>query len=294
MPLQTDYATNDTLYRLEPQAIYLQITNDLKSAAGLLSAGYLFSGERIRVNAAGATALLSRIYLYTKRYQDCVEAASQVLAQKDKYNLCTNLGQTFLKNSQEAILQLQPVNPTYNTWEAETFILSSAPTLVAMANGLLGIFDSTDLRLQQWTNHLVSGGKTYFYSFKYRHKRPDPVQEYLMVLRIAELYLIRAEGYARVGDIEKSTSDLNTIRSRAGLLPLVLPDTGSIIKAIMMERQKELFTEWGHRWLDLKRTGAADSTLAPLKRSWSPASKLYPIPASEILLNPHLVQYTGY
>ncbi len=65
--------------------------------------------------------------------------------------------------------------------------------------------------------------------------------------------------------------------------------------AILHERQVELFTELGHRWLDLKRTGMADTVLAPLKPQWNTNAQLYPIPASDLLIDPNLrPQNPGY
>jgi starch-binding outer membrane protein, SusD/RagB family len=52
--------------------------------------------------------------------------------------------------------------------------------------------------------------------------------------------------------------------------------------------------EWGHRWLDLKRTGKADATLDPIKTNWEPTDVRYPIPQNERMLNPNLSQNLGY
>jgi hypothetical protein len=60
----------------------------------------------------------------------------------------------------------------------------------------------------------------------------------------------------------------------------------------------ELFTEMGHRWFDLRRTGKIDavmSVVAPQKGgTWDATKQLLPIPASEIVLNSNLVQNPGY
>ena len=62
----------------------------------------------------------------------------------------------------------------------------------------------------------------------------------------------------------------------------------------------ELFAEWGHRWLDLKRTGKIDDVMTaatPLKNGggqWHSYQQYYPIPLTELQLNPNLVQNPGY
>jgi hypothetical protein len=71
-----------------------------------------------------------------------------------------------------------------------------------------------------------------------------------------------------------------------------------LLTAIMKERRVEFFSEWGHRWLDLKRSGMVDSVMevvTPQKGgSWEGYKKLYPIPENDRQLNPHLSQNAGY
>ena len=58
----------------------------------------------------------------------------------------------------------------------------------------------------------------------------------------------------------------------------------------MQQRYHELFSEWGHRWLDLKRIGKALEVLEGV----SETDLLYPIPEAELLKNPNLTQNAGY
>jgi hypothetical protein len=77
-------------------------------------------------------------------------------------------------------------------------------------------------------------------------------------------------------------------------------DKTSLLAAILHERQVELFCEWGHRWLDLKRTGNIDvvmNLVTPSKANgapWQTYQQLYPIPVSDILAAPNLKQNLGY
>jgi len=119
-----------------------------------------------------------------------------------------------------------------------------------------------------------------------------------MVLRLAEQYLIRAEARAQQNNVGGAQSDLNTIRTRAGLPNTTANDKTSLLAAIIHERQVELFSEWGHRWLDLKRSGNLDAMMAvvaPAKgATWSSNWQWYPIPSYEIVQDPNLVQNPGY
>ena len=68
-----------------------------------------------------------------------------------------------------------------------------------------------------------------------------------------------------------------------------------MINAILDERRHELFTEYGHRWFDLKRFGMAESVLMDIKPNWQSRDAWLPIPELEILMNPNLLpQNAGY
>src|SRR5690606_30439071 len=124
---------------------------------------------------------------------------------------------------------------------------------------------------------------TYYYSSKYKALTDAPVTEYGMILRLAEQYLIRAEAYARLGNVPAAVADLNAIRGRAGA-PLIDGDGDIDLPALIeKERVLELSCEWGHRWFDLKRTHRADAILAPLNTQWKPWAVRYPIPESQLL-----------
>jgi hypothetical protein len=125
-----------------------------------------------------------------------------------------------------------------------------------------------------------------------------PPAEYPMILRLAEQYLIRAEARAQQNNLIGSQSDLNVIRTRAGLPNTSASTQQDLLSAIYRERQFELFTEMGHRWLDLKRTGSVDmimNTETPQKGGiWKTTDQLYPLPLSEIQADINLTQNPGY
>ena len=127
--------------------------------------------------------------------------------------------------------------------------------------------------------------------------------ENYVVLRLAEQYLVRAEAYCKLGDVADAITDLNTVRSRAGLGPLTSSiGTDSCMTLVQHERRIELFAEWGHRWYDLKRWPStngsaatlADQVLPATKPLWKPTQKLYPLPLQELQYDRQLVQNPGY
>jgi hypothetical protein len=119
---------------------------------------------------------------------------------------------------------------------------------------------------------------------------------------LAEQYLIRAESrvHGASGGIIGAIDDLNVIRMRADLPPLSYNLSQSeVVQAILQERRIEFFAEFGHRWLDLKRTDNVDSVMqviTPLKGGgqWKSFQQYYPIPYSELLRDPKLKQTPGY
>jgi len=307
--LTTDYKANSLVKRTAKADVYKQVITDLKEAKSLLSSNFLdasllsATSERVRPTRWAATALLARTYLYTNNFADAITQATTVIYNTSLFSL-PSLSSVFLKNSNEAIWQLQPVVAGENTKDALTYVIpSNGPDAYNhpfyLSNQLLGNIESGDQRKVYWMNSVTVSGNTYIYPYKYKSATYGaPVTEYEMVLRLGEQYLIRAEAEAQLGQFNEAENDLNAIRNRAGLSGTTATDKPSLVNAILHERQVELFSEWGHRWFDLKRTGNVDavmSNVTPAKGgTWSTNWQWYPISKNELLLNPNLVQNSGY
>lgn len=312
IPLVTfsDYRVNAVLTRSSKQKVYQQIIDDLTQAIDLLSDNYLGSNiktvtdNRVRPNKWAATALLARVYLYNADWAKAEEQANSIIANTSKYNLLSDLNSVFTKNSLEAIWQLQPVTDGSFTSDAYFFILSAGPqdfsNPVYLSSRLIDAFEVDDQRKNIWIGIDSSTGTNYYYPFKYKlATQSSPFSEYIMVLRLAEQYLIRAEARARLGDLPGAVEDLNRIRQRSGLTALGNPASQApLLSAILHERKVELFCEWGHRWFDLKRTNMADDAMnveTPLKGgTWNSTDQLYPLPLYELQQNKNLDQNAGY
>lgn len=300
LALTTAYATTDTLSRAPAEAVYKQIQNDLEDAVSLLASDYSISkGARIRVNKFGAVALLARVYLYQKQWAKAEASASTVIGDS-QYQLSTDLNRVFLANSTETILQWHQNGDVFPFATAEAYNL--LPTDFGNPPGyyftpqLLNSFEAGDLRRVAWVDS-VNNGSLLFYPCKYKVRvgAQGNVTEFTTVLRLAEQYLIRAEARAFQNNTTEAINDLNEIRKRAELPGLSFLSTKEqVLDAVAQERKIELFAEWGHRWLDLKRTGKADSVLSLVKTGWLPSKKLYPIPAGELINDVKLIQNPGY
>jgi hypothetical protein len=310
LALNSDYKKNALLPRTSQAQVYQQIISDLKDAEGLLSSSYRnatllkTTKERVRPTKWAAMALLSRTYLYTKDWADAEAQADSLIGNTALYSL-TDLNSVFLENSTEAIWQLQPVTTGItNTQDAATFIITSdgpgAAQPVYLSNYLLGSFEAGDSRMQNWVDSINVSGTTYYYPYKYKvDSLSAPVTEYIMMQRLGEQFLIRAEARAQQGaNLAGAMDDLNAIRVRADLSPVNGLNQPALLAAIQHERQVELFTELGQRWLDLKRTGAVESVMDTVCSAkggtWNSYKQLYPINLPDVQIDPNLKQNQGY
>jgi hypothetical protein len=338
LALSTSPETNRKLKRSPKADVYAQIMKDLKDAQSLLNENFVNNGllpystgaasERTRPCKWAATALLSRSYLYTNAYAKAAEAATEVINNTTLFELpSVPLNAVFRKNSQEAIWQLQPVRIGWNTPESRMFVLNADPVgfstgkSVYLSQSLLQAFEAGDARQKQWlgTYSSTDPAGDFYYPSKYTDAISNPditpetgtnlMTEYSMVLRLAEQYLIRAEARAFTGDLPGSIADLNILRTRARdqptqQVPGPLPDLPAtlnqtqVVQAVWHEKRIELFAEWGHRWLDLKRTGQINTVMelvTPQKGGvWQSTDMLYPLPAIDLHRAPQLTQNPGY
>ncbi len=296
----TDYTINSILARSPVSEIYAFIINDLVTAKALLPTGYKSgtnssSSERVRPNKWSAAALLARVYLHLGRWPEAEVESAGVIG-SPVYGLSTDLNNSFLKGSPEAIFQLMAVVPRFNSFPGGNFILSAAPSIISIAPGFLSSFRPGDRRQLAWTKSISTTAGIFYYPYKYKvGQNASSITEYTIVLRLAEQFLIRAEARAMQHKLTESEADLNIIRLRAGLSAINGLSQDALLDSIQTERKYELMFETGDRWINLKRTQTIDGVMTPIKGSnWNETDHLFPIPQTERLRNPNLSQNPGY
>ena len=292
----TSYGVNAVVSKKSVPEVYADIITDLQKAIPLLSDNYISSG-RVRPNNSTANALLARVYLYSNQWDAAEQTATLVIKNTNLYPLENNIDKVFLKESNSTIWQLMPSTAGKNTDEGTVFIFNSGPpTLVALNNDLVTAFTTDDLRRNYWIKAITSSTSTWYHASKYKQRIPSGTSlEYSIVLRIEEQYLIRAEARAHLNKLTEAKEDLNKIRNRSGLQNTTAITTSEILEDILGERKLEFFTEQGHRFFDLKRTGNLDNILSGKKSGWNTTDRLFPIPDSELRVNPNLLpQNEGY
>lgn len=315
LALSTDYTVNNHLSRAPVADVYKQIVADLKLAQTMLPANYrngygAATTSRVRPNSAAATALLARVYLYMGDWANA-EAQATAVVSNQLYDT-VSLNNVFIANSKETIWSVAPKTASpayefnfYNNGMPATITPPQGPNSFSIystvSDPLLNAFEPGDRRFTEWLRSVTilasatQPAKTMYFPAKFKSSVNNA--EYQVPLRLAEQYLIRAEARA-MQDKGNAAEDLNLIRTRAGL-PSIQPATKpALLAAIAKERQIELFSEYGHRFFDLKRTGKLDEVMnivAPAKpTTWKSYMANWPIPPNDILSNPNLTPNPGY
>jgi hypothetical protein len=140
-------------------------------------------------------------------------------------------------------------------------------------------------------------GKAYIECTKYLGKNGFINLDNLPVIRIAEVYLNRAEAMSTAGspvfNESDALADLNRIATNRGLSAFSLTGS-SLYEEVLKQRRLELAFE-GHRFFDLKRLGR-DIVKAPHYNSvaFTDIRLLAPIPTREVDGNKNLLQNSGY
>lgn len=262
-------------------AVYDQVVIDLLDARDRVG-----SQDNVQASRGAVNALLARVYLYMEQWSEAADYATQVINEA-AYSLDPDYGNLFAGGSSPEIIFQVEFNPQDRNSLAYYFF----PTSLQGRNEFLpsesleDAFESGDTVRQNTS--IASDG----FAWKYRDITTG--SDNVIVLRLAEMYLVRAEATAQLnGDLQAIKDDINAVRSRAGLGNTTAGSYGELKLAIEQERQVEFAFE-GHRWFDLVRTGRA---LEVLENVTSPNQLLFPIPLSEITANsnPGMYQNPGY
>lgn len=289
-----DYHKNAVMPKTPVAEIYDFLVQDLEEAKSLLQPGYTID-FKLRPNKYAAISLLSRVYLYQKKWEKAETKANEVI-NTVQYSLETDLNKVFIKSSPETIWQMEPLQKPIGVPETFQFIPFNSSIIpnYAVTDFLLNAFETGDQRKLSWLKSTTTNNQTFVFPFKYKLLISSTAEENYVILRLTEQYLVRAEARAMQNNLSGSLSDLNEIRQRAGLPGTTASTQDEIIEAILKERQVEFFCEGGHRWNDLKRSDKINNTLSLIKSGWQPTDIVFPVPFSELQSNPFLVQSPGY
>lgn len=272
----SNYVTRNTV-----QEAYDQILADLTTAESLLPAKNGFFATK-----AVASAMLSRIYLQMERYSDARDAADRAIASSE--TSLTAAYEDVFNNSQNSLEDIFAIQVSAQDGDNHMVLFYSIPDFggrdgdVVPLQTHFDLYEAGDARLD-----LFYVGSKDNRVGKWRDQYTN-----LSIIRLAEMYLTRAETNFREGTKvgDSPLNDINKIRKRVNL-PL---KTSVSLSEILKERKLELAHE-GHFLHDVKRTkgSIADNTSSE-SYPYNDPKMVFPIPQREMDANPNLVQNSGY
>lgn len=289
----TDYSINQSLSKISTTEILQNISQDLSTISPFLETDYR-NAERIYVNRKTVNLLSAIVYARLKQWNLAEDLLSGIIT-SPLYSFPQDLSKTFKKDGKHILWQLKPIYANTATPEASLYNFSSGvPRYYAASENLLASFSTADQRKTSWMSPVVSGQKTYYKINKYKTITAN-TDEYSIVFRLQEAYLLMAESLAQQNRVPEAVNYLNAIRNLSGLGNIsgtISKDV--VLEEILAENRREFFSERGIRFLSLKRNGKLD-ILSQSKPNWKTFHSIWPIPVSELALNPSLnPQNNGY
>lgn len=279
LPLRLESDINLKSTRASVKETYNKVLEDLLLAARLLPEKPLF---KTRGSKAAAFALLSNVYLNMDNFElagKYADSSLRIIPDLIDYNTL-NLSQRFVGLFNKEVV-------FHSTMSNSGIITSSARIETAVYNS----YNQYDLRKQMFFR--LNGG---FWVFKGNYtEESGAVNGLFSGLATDEMYLVRAECYARSGNVPSAMNDLNTLMKSRWNKSVPFPtfsaiDKNDALRQILEERKKELILR-GRRWIDLRRLNRDPNLAQTISRTISgvtytlePNSYRYtfPIPHDEV------------
>ncbi|RZJ91946.1 MAG: RagB/SusD family nutrient uptake outer membrane protein [Chryseobacterium sp.] len=239
IPLRINSDFNEISVRSNVKDSYEQVISDLKQAIPLLP---LISISTTRPSKPAAYALLARTYLSMRKYKEAGLYADSCLIYKSgliNYNLLnTSLAFPITVGNEETVFYKEVfTGDPINKIRAKIF------------DPLYRSYSEGDLRKKIFFVLNTDGS----YSFKGNY-----TGRFALFGGIAtnEMYLTRAECFARNGKMQEAMNDLNKLLenrwTKVDFKPLIATNSDDALRIILSERRKELLMR-GLRWMDIKR-----------------------------------------
>ena len=299
----TDNQANTQIARTAKADILASVLADYQAALtdlpDVTSASTNATTNATYLNKVNCRAAMARFYLYQKNWVQAEAFATQVIS-SGVYTLLPNYSDIVTKDfTAESVLEVGYVlsdDPGTSATGLNNLLVGRRE--VIPSNQVVAALISTEAgtRSQTITNNPQQqrGSDNGWTVRKYGTASED--NNNIVYMRLAELYLIRAEARAQQGKLTGATgavADLNVLRTRAKAPAITLTAQADVLLAVERERVYELAFE-GQRWYDLVRTGRAQAVMSAFSPNWDSHYELWPIPQRETQLNTALIQNPGY
>ncbi len=288
----TPSTTDNTILARQPvSSVYSTIVSDLQDAIAALGNGNLSSG---RASKIAAQALLGKVYVQSGDFGSAESQLAAVVngAGGAGINLQSNFADIFGVDNDlnsEIIYATQISSSIVDEYGFSEFWSWSAgldtKSLMPLDPDLIAAFDASpgDLRRAVTINEELMASPKFPQS-------GGPDHDWIE-LRLGDVILLYAEALNENGKTAAALTELNKIRTRAGLDNSTAASSADVKQAIADERRLELAFE-GQRWFDLVRTGTVN---AEMGETVSPQYYLFPLPISEVLASFGVItQNDGY
>ncbi|MDR9417724.1 RagB/SusD family nutrient uptake outer membrane protein [Gracilimonas sp.] len=290
------------------QDFFTLLNEDLNEAEAILEGyGYGSGSGNIsneRLNAWALKGLRARVAQYTEQWQDAIDYATEVINNVQLTDASTFPSLWDDSVEGEVIFKLPRLTSsdgTISIFERAT----NSDVFFYASNELTGLYDTdNDVRFASYFEVVEEG---FVKVQKYNKISGQKNVADIKMMRVAEMYLIRAEAYAQDGaqqDLGAAAADINTLRANryASNAPTVTYNSSNeALDDIRLEYRLELAYE-GHRYYDLKRAGLPvtriedDIDNATASDGFEASSPFFvlPIPQNEIFANDNMIQNPGY
>jgi tetratricopeptide (TPR) repeat protein len=277
IPLRLDADINMVSTRASVQAVYEQMIKDLQTAIPLLPVTSLV---KTRPSKPAALALLSKVFLQIGDYQSAMEYANASL---ELHSTLIDYRKLDSKAAFPVVLFNEEVL-FHSSTAAPTILI---PTRLNVDTLLFRSYSDNDMRKKIF---FYEDGKDMKYKGSY-----DGSRAFFGGIATDEVYLIRAEGYIRTGQIGNALKDLNKLLENR-MDPFVAvseTDPKNILDLIIAERRKELVFR-GIRWADLRRLNKEPRYETVMKRMLGTEITLLPGSLNYVLPIPKtVIELTG-
>lgn len=295
--------------------VYAQIEKDLSEAADVLPVSYN-AADIGRPTKTAARGLLGKVYMFQKKFPEAESMLAQVVAVAPSplvsYDKIFGLGND---NNGDIIFSIQFITGGFgegNIFSREFVPQPSGTTIIGVSGSSYNVggvdlndaFEAGDTRKAISVGLFTDGALAYYYTRKFLYPTVPAGNEGdtdWPVLRFGDVILLYAEALNENHKTDEALTQLNRIRTRAGLPAKSGLSEQDARTAIYNERRVELCFE-GERWFDLVRWDIFIPTMQAFKIKYNVTGmgniearlKVFPVPSRERALNPNLTQNTGY
>lgn len=303
-----DITSTASVPRAKVEDVWKLVESDLKEAFLLLN-----NNDRgllpHRASSVSVKALLSRVYLYLERWEECIDETQYVI-ENAPIELYSGIYTDIFSKGTESIFELRytitgnlgssSLQSMYGTYDngnrdEEGFGDGIGPgeANLAVSDDLLNLIDQNHDKRFKAMRKVIYQGQKLWWTTKFNSWGGVFGLDNTPIIRIAEMHLNKAEAYAHLKKYAECRAEINLFRKNRGLNETDV-NNNELLEDVLTQRRIELAFE-GHRFFDLKRLGK------PILRSEGRPAIPYedyrvvaPINITELDVNKKLINNPGY